>query len=53
VLDFQEEIAKFKPLRTVDEVEANSKDELLDITDLMQYITQKVESVKKRSEFRP
>lgn len=41
MIDFKEEISKYKPVRTVDEVEEAVKDEVLDIMDLLQYISSK------------
>jgi len=41
MIDFKEEIAKYKPIRTVEEVEDGAKDEILDIMDLLQYISGK------------
>jgi len=41
MIDFKEEINKYKPVRTVDEVETALKDEVLDIMDLLQYISGK------------
>ena len=42
MIDFKEEMSKYKPVRTVDEVEAGIKDEILDIMDLLQHISGKV-----------
>jgi hypothetical protein len=41
MIDFKEEIGKYKPIRPVDEVEDAIKDEVLDIMDLLQYISGK------------
>ena len=41
MIDFKEEIAKYKPIRLVDDVETAVKDEVLDIMDLLQYISGK------------
>jgi len=41
MIDFKEEINKYKPVRTVDDVETALKDEVLDIMDLLQYISGK------------
>ena len=41
MIDFKEEIGKYKPIRSVDDVENAVKDEVLDIMDLLQYITGK------------
>ncbi|MCL1882757.1 MAG: hypothetical protein FWF81_03280 [Defluviitaleaceae bacterium] len=39
MIDFKEEISKYKPIRPVDDVEDAIKDEILDIMDLLQYIS--------------
>ena len=41
MIDFKDEINKYKPIRTVDEVEEGIMDELLDMMDLLQYISGK------------
>jgi len=41
MIDFKDEISKYKPVRTVDEVEEGIKDEIQDIMDLLQYISGK------------
>ena len=41
MIDFKEEINKFKPIRTVDEVEEAVRDEIMDIMDLLQHISNK------------
>jgi len=41
MIDFKEEINKYKPIRTVDEVEDAVRDEIMDIMDLLQYISNK------------
>ncbi|MDR0272692.1 MAG: hypothetical protein LBI27_05190 [Clostridiales bacterium] len=41
MIDFKEEISKYKPIRTVDDVSDAIKDEVLDIMDLLQYISGK------------
>ena len=41
MIDFKEEISKYKPIRTVDEVEDAVRDEIMDIMDLLQYISNK------------
>ena len=46
MIDFKEEISKYKPIRSVDDVEAAIKDEVLDIMDLLQYISGKSMSGK-------
>ena len=43
MIDFKEEIGKYKPIRTVDEVEDGVRDEITDIMDLLQYISNKPE----------
>ena len=43
MIDFKTEIEKYKPVLNVDEVEnAVYSDEVKDVIDLLQYITQKV-----------
>jgi hypothetical protein len=44
MIDFKEEISKYKPVRTVDELEEGIKDELQDILDLLLYISGKTSS---------
>ena len=39
MIDFKEEISKYKPIRTVDEVEDAVRDEIMDIMDLLQHIS--------------
>ena len=39
MIDFKEEMSKYKPIRMVDDVEAAVRDEVLDIMDLLQYIS--------------
>ncbi|MCL2377826.1 MAG: hypothetical protein FWC77_01735 [Defluviitaleaceae bacterium] len=39
MIDFKEEISKFKPIRTVDDVEDAVRDEIMDIMDLLQHIS--------------
>jgi len=41
MIDFKEEISKYKPIRTVDEVEDAVRDEIMDIMDLLHYISNK------------
>ena len=41
MIDFKEEINKYKPIKTVDEVEDAVRDEITDIMDLLQYISGK------------
>ncbi|MCL2387097.1 MAG: hypothetical protein FWC89_06045 [Defluviitaleaceae bacterium] len=41
MIDFKEEIGKYKPIRSVDEVETAIRDEVVDIMDLLQYISGK------------
>ena len=45
MIDFKDEINKYKPVRTVDEVEDGIQDEILDIMDLLQYISGKTDKV--------
>ena len=41
MIDFKEELAKYKPIMTMDEVEEAITDEIQDIMDLLQYISGK------------
>ena len=43
MIDFKVEINKYKPVRTVDEVEGAVRDEIVDIMDLLQHISNKPE----------
>ena len=47
MIDFKEEINKYKPVRNVDEVENALKDDVLDIMDLLQYISGKKTSTNE------
>ena len=46
MIDFKEEIGKYKPIRTIDDLEDNLRDEITDIMDLLQYISGKSASSK-------
>ena len=39
MIDFKDEISKYKPVRTIDDVDDSIQDEVLDIMDLLQYIS--------------
>jgi hypothetical protein len=39
MFDFKAELAKYKPIRTSDELEEALRDEITDIMDLLQYIS--------------
>ena len=39
MIDFKEEISKYKPIRTLDEVDDAVRDEIMDIMDLLQHIS--------------
>ncbi|MCL2361637.1 MAG: hypothetical protein FWC73_07485 [Defluviitaleaceae bacterium] len=39
MIDFKEEINKYKPIRTMEDVEDAVRDEITDIMDLLQYIS--------------
>ena len=41
MIDFKEEISKYKPIRTAEEVEDAVRDEIMDIMDLLQHISGK------------
>ena len=45
MIDFKDEMSKYKPVRTVDEIEDGIQDEILDIMDLLQYISGKTGKV--------
>lgn len=48
MLDFKEEIAKYKPVLGLDDVEQSiQSDEIRDIMDLLQYITRQINMVNK------
>jgi len=44
MIDFKVEISKYKPVRTVDDVEGAVRDEIVDIMDLLQHISNKPET---------
>ena len=46
MIDFKEEISKYKPARTVEEVDSAVRNEILDIMDLLQYISGRTDSKK-------
>ena len=48
MIDFKEELSKFKPVRTTDEVEDAVRDEITDIMDLLQYIASPRTTEKKK-----
>ena len=50
VLDFKEELAKYKPVLSIDEVEGAIGDEITDMMDLLQYISQQISEKNKRQE---
>ena len=41
MIDFKEEMSKYRPVRTVEEVENSIKDEIMDMMDLLQHISHK------------
>ena len=47
MIDFKEEINKYKPVLSVDEVESVVNDEVKDMMDLLQYLTKQIKSVKE------
>ena len=53
MIDFKEEISKYKPIKTVDEVEDAVRDEIMDIMDLLQYISNKPDSNGEVAEAAP
>ena len=46
MINFKEELNKYKPVRNVDDVEDAIRDEIVDIMDLLQYIS----TAKKEAE---
>ena len=46
MINFKEELSKYKPVRNVDDVEDAIRDEMVDIMDLLQYIS----ATKKENE---
>jgi len=44
MIDFKEEMNKYKPIRSVDDVEEGIQDEILDLMDMLQYISGKTNS---------
>ena len=48
MIDFREEISKYKPIRPIDDVEEAVRDEVLDIMDLLQYISGKLSESRPR-----
>ena len=48
MIDFKEEISKYKPIRPIDDVEKSVRDEVIDIMDLLQYISDKIQESKTR-----
>ena len=47
MIDFKEEINKYKPVLSVDEVESVVNDEVRDMMDLLQYITKQLKEAKE------
>ena len=47
MIDFKEEINKYKPVLSVDEVENVVNDEVRDMMDLLQHITKQMKEVKE------
>ena len=47
MIDFKEEINKYKPVLSVDEVESVVNDEVRDMMDLLQYITSQMKDTKE------
>ena len=48
MIDFKEEISKYKPIRPVDDVEEAVRDEVIDIMDLLQYISGRLSEARTR-----
>jgi hypothetical protein len=49
MIDFKEEISKYKPVLTVEDVEDSVGGEITDIMDLLQYISGKVSQTEEES----
>jgi len=47
VIDFKEEIGKYKPVLSVDDVASVVNDEVRDMMDLLQYITKQNKEAKE------
>ena len=47
MIDFKEEINKYKPVLSVDDVESVVNDEVRDMMDLLQYITRQLKDIKE------
>lgn len=48
MIDFKEEIEKYKPVLSMDDVEKSVRsDEVKDVMDLLQYITKKISAEKE------
>ena len=47
MIDFKEEINKYKPVLSVDDVESVVNDEVRDMMDLLQYITKQIKEAKE------
>lgn len=47
MIDFKEEINKYKPVLSVDNVETAVNDEVRDMMDLLQYITKQIPTDKE------
>jgi len=47
MIDFKEEMSKYKPVLSVDDVENVVNDEVRDMMDLLQYITKQLKGAKE------
>lgn len=47
MIDFKEEISKYRPVLNVDDVEDIVNDEIKDVMDLLQYITKQIQHDKE------
>jgi len=47
MIDFKEEINKYRPILSVDDVESVINDEVKDMMDLLQYITKQIKESKE------
>lgn len=53
VIDFKEEISKYKPVISVDDVETAINDEVRDMMDLLQHITKQMQDANAKNSREP
>ena len=47
MIDFKDEVSKYKPVLSVDDVASVVNDEVKDMMDLLQYVTKQIKEVKE------